>query len=1029
MKNMKIIQSPAYTARLNGSSLTCPYEQIQAEIEAKLGFFPPFFSPAIETPQVLENLWQQTLSAYLNNPLPTVFKEKLSAYLSRFCAVPYCMICHSCSLYELGVEAYEVLQLLEKKLPTSEDFERNLQNLANYSDVPISFVELDAELEACLLNCAIYIAAQPDRIEWSQRELRNVLGANNYQFLMVFIAYVKTCHTWMEAHPEIAYQDDRRVQDSFQSLIEDHPGLADFFINYRERVRRDRQTWMEQQAVLAERQRHEAALQKIAEENLYLARAVASVSEGIIITDPHQPENPIIYANPAFLRITGYELEEVLGRNCRFLQGEQTDRAVVQQIRQAIAERREITTTLLNYQKQGQPFWNELRIAPVFSETNDLLYFVGIQTDVSDRIRAEVALRESEERFHLIAQATNDAIWDWNLATDTIWWNEGIQILFGFAPSDVGINANWWFNHIHPDDRERVATHIQTVIQGTDLSWADEYYFCKANHEYAYVFERGYIIRDDSGKAIRMIGGMMDITDRKRAEEALEQQAEMLHKQAQLLELAHDAILVRNMHNQITFWNPSAEATYGWTQAEVLGKDSYAYLNTQSSQPSQSLQAIESELLKKNYWEGELIHKKRDASQITVMSRWALQRDKDGNPIAILEMNQDITEKKALESQVLRAQRMESIGTLAGGIAHDLNNVLTPILSSAQLLLMQTSDENVKAKQLLETIQSSARRGAALLRQVLSFARGVAGKRTILQVRHLIAEIQQMVQETFPKSIDLHLDLANDLWLVSADATQLHQVLMNLCMNARDAMPDGGTLSVSASNIWIDEQYARMNLDAKVGAYVVITVTDTGVGIPPERLDRIFEPFFTTKELGKGTGLGLSTALGIVRSHDGFVTVSSSVAKGTQFKTYLPAVAAEEAQPQLEEDSTWGHGELILVVDDETAIRETNQASLEAYNYRAITAIDGIDAIALYVKHRQEVDLVLIDLMMPSMDGTTAIRALRKINPDIKIVAVSGLITESQVTTPNHLAIQGFLPKPYTAKELAKCIAGVLQSK
>jgi two-component system, cell cycle sensor histidine kinase and response regulator CckA len=1021
---MKIIQSPTYTARLNGSSLMRTYQQIQAEIEAKLGFFPPFFLPAIYTPQVLENLWQQTLFAYLDNPLPSVFKEKLSAYLSRFCAVPYCMICHSCSLYELGVEAYQVLQLLETKLPTVEDFEQNLQTLVGYSDESINFEELDDELEDCLLSCAIYVALQSDRVELSQTELRRVLGPNNYQFLVSLIAYIKTCHTWMEAHPETAYQDDRRVQDAFQSLIEDHPDLADFFINYRERVKRDRQTWLEQQTVIAERRRHEAVLQKLAEENLYLARAVASASEGIIITDPHRPDNPIIYANPAFSRITGYELEEVLGRNCRFLQGEQSDRGVVQQIRQAIAERREITATLLNYQKQGQPFWNELRIAPVFSETHELLYFVGIQTDVSDRMQAEVALRESEERFHLIAQATNDAVWDWDLAKDTVWWNEGIQTLFGFALNEVGIGAEWWLNQIHPDDRERVAAHIQTAIQGTDSSWADEYYFCKVNHDYAYVFDRGYIIRDGSGKAIRMIGGMTDITDRRQAEEALERQAETLHKQAQLLELAHDAILVRNMHNQITFWNPSAEATYGWTQAQVLGKSAHVCLNTQSSQ---SLQEIENKLLENNYWEGELIHTKRDQTQITVMSRWALQRDKDGSPIAILEMNQDITEKKALESQFLRAQRMESIGTLAGGIAHDLNNVLTPILSSAQLLLMQTSDENVKAKQLLETIQSSARRGAALLRQVLSFARGVAGKRTILQVRHLIAEIQQMVQETFPKLIDLHLDLANDLWLVSGDATQLHQVLMNLCMNARDAMPNGGTLSVDASNFWIDEQYARMHLDAKVGPYVVITVADTGVGITPEMLDRIFEPFFTTKELGKGTGLGLSTALGIIRSHDGFVTASSLVARGTQFKVYLPAVMAEETKPQPEEDSTWGRGEVILVVDDEAAIRETNQASLEAYNYRVITATDGIDAIALYVKHKQEIGLVLIDLMMPSMDGTTAIRALRKINPDIKIVAVSGLITENQLTTPNHLAIQGFLPKPYTAKELAKCIAEVLQ--
>jgi two-component system, cell cycle sensor histidine kinase and response regulator CckA len=293
----------------------------------------------------------------------------------------------------------------------------------------------------------------------------------------------------------------------------------------------------------------------------------------------------------------------------------------------------------------------------------------------------------------------------------------------------------------------------------------------------------------------------------------------------------------------------------------------------------------------------------------------------------------------------------------------------------------------------------------------------------------LVSEIRQIVQETFPKSIEVHLDLPNDLWLVSGDATQLHQVLMNLCVNARDAMSEGGTLSLSATNLVIDENYMRMNLDAQVGPYVMVSVSDTGMGIPPEALDRIFEPFFTTKELGKGTGLGLSTVLGIVKSHGGFVEVLSSLGSGTQFKIYIPAVQAIETLPVQDDEPVAGEGELILVVDDEASIREVNQASLETHNYRVLTACDGIEAIAHYVQRKDEIDLVLIDMMMPSMDGMTAIRTLNKINPQVKIIAVSGLLSNTQIPEPVNSNIQAFLPKPYTAKELVRTIHQVLQQK
>ncbi|HEY9728809.1 MAG TPA: ATP-binding protein, partial [Chroococcales cyanobacterium] len=286
-------------------------------------------------------------------------------------------------------------------------------------------------------------------------------------------------------------------------------------------------------------------------------------------------------------------------------------------------------------------------------------------------------------------------------------------------------------------------------------------------------------------------------------------------------------------------------------------------------------------------------------------------------------------------------------------------------------------------------------------------------------------------KQTFPRSIELRTAIQRqNLWTICGDATQLHQVLMNLCVNARDAMPEGGILEISARNQWIDENYARMNLDAQVGAYVVISVSDTGMGIPRDAIDRIFEPFFTTKELGKGTGLGLSTVLGIIKSHGGFVQVDSEVGTGTQFRVYLPVTRVEETDdiPTSQQELPKGHGELILVVDDEDSIREITKTSLEKNAYRVLVAKDGIEAIALYSQHKEEIRAVLIDMMMPSMDGPTAIRVLQKINPQVKIIGVSGLLSNHQMLGVLNNSVKKFLLKPYTSNDLLKNLQAVLNT-
>jgi signal transduction histidine kinase len=392
----------------------------------------------------------------------------------------------------------------------------------------------------------------------------------------------------------------------------------------------------------------------------------------------------------------------------------------------------------------------------------------------------------------------------------------------------------------------------------------------------------------------------------------------------------------------------------------------------------------------------------------------------------------DITEKKKYETQFLRAQRLESIGTLASGIAHDINNILTPMMLSLELLQEKITDNG--SQKLLNALERSTQRGASLVKQIQSFAKGLEGERVDLQVSHLISEITQIAKETFPRSIEIRTDISKDLWTISGDATQLHQVLMNLCVNARDAMPDGGILRISTENIFIDENYARMNIDAKVDQYIVITVSDTGTGIPPEIMDRIFDPFFTTKQHGKGTGLGLSTALGIVKSHGGFMNVYSEVGKGTVFKVYLPVVMTigtikDQKVKKEQSELLRGHGESILVVDDEIMIREITSSILETHGYKALTANDGKEATALYLQHKEEIKLILIDMMMPIMDGPASIRELRKVNPDIKIIGVSGLTEKDKLAEVSDIHLHAFLIKPYTAEKLLKNIYVILREK
>jgi PAS domain S-box-containing protein len=496
---------------------------------------------------------------------------------------------------------------------------------------------------------------------------------------------------------------------------------------------------------------------------------------------------------------------------------------------------------------------------------------------------------------------------------------------------------------------------------------------------------------------------------------------ERIREQADLLDAARDAILVQSLEGRILFWNRAAELLYGWAREEILDTDLRSWMNAGTfAKWEGKSREIRDAVLTRGEWMGELENFTKDGRTLIVECRCTLMRDAENRPKSILVINTDVTEKKRLEAQFLRMQRMESVGALASGIAHDLNNWLSPILTSIHTLQQRFTDPN--SQKWLGVIRNSAERSRDLVDQVLTFARGKGGERMALNTAYLIGDVAKIAGETLPGSITLEVDLPSDLWSVLGDATQIHQVLMNLCINARDAMPEGGTLKISASNTVLTEDDVWMINDVKPGSYVQIVVGDTGVGMSQDLIDRAFEPFFTTKENGLGTGLGLSITLGIVRGHGGFINITSAIGQGTQFQVHLPAsdiLAVAVAAMRAESQAPMGHGELVLVVDEEEDIREVTVATLESCGYRALGAVGSQEALTLCVERRAEIRLMIADLALPSFDVLVSSKPLLD---SIKVIGTSGLRSRAQMDLARKSGIETMLWKPYTAEQLLVAI-------
>jgi PAS domain S-box-containing protein len=644
----------------------------------------------------------------------------------------------------------------------------------------------------------------------------------------------------------------------------------------------------------------------------------------------------------------------------------------------------------------------------------------GVAVEITDRILAEQALATERELLQAVLDNAQAGIAACDAQGRITLFNRVMQEFVGKPPRGIALGA--W-----------CAGLKLTTPEAPGPLAPESFPLCRAlNGEPVQNFEllvgsltgpardllvNGQPIADEDGVRQGAVMVAHDITARRLSEQQIRQQAA-------LLDAATDAIIVRDDDNRITYWNRGAERLYGWKRGEAQGRLTHELLQTNATE----MQVILHALHQTGDWAGELRHKTKDGREVTVQSHWTLVRGAAGGRASTLCINTDITEKKKIEAQYLRAQRMESIGTLAGGVAHDLNNILAPMLMASQILRMQLKDEN--CRDLIDSLESSAQRGAKLVKQVLTFARGADGEKCEVQLRHLVKELHQMIRGTLPSNIDVRVNYGPDLWPVLGDATQIDQVLMNLCVNARDAMPEGGRLDILAENITFKPEDIVAHPGAKAGPYVSITVTDSGTGIPPEIQERIFEPFFTTKELGKGTGLGLATVAGIVKGHGGFLNVYSEVGNGTRFRVYLPATTAPVATPTPNKASEIprGNGECILVVDDEQPILDLVRRTLDSFNYRVLTANDGTLGLSQAIQHHGVLRLVITDMMMPKLEGAALMRAINNLKPDLPFIAISGLAHNEKTA---HAATEGysaFLAKPFTAEALLRTVAKALAS-
>jgi PAS domain S-box-containing protein len=670
-----------------------------------------------------------------------------------------------------------------------------------------------------------------------------------------------------------------------------------------------------------EAHRAEAELRESEERN---RRMVEGVKDHSIFTV--DAANRVLDWTPGAEAVFGWSADEMKGNSADILYTPE-DRATDVPGRELATARAEgcANDERWHVRRDGSHFFANGSVRPLHDASGAVTAFIKIARDETERRAAEAALRETEQRYRLAAKATNDAIWDWNLASNRIDWNEAVGVLFGYAAEEVEPSGDWWIEHIHPGDRDRIYTSIHAVIDGAEEHWAAEYRFRRGDGTFAHVFDRGHVIRDEQGRATRMIGAMLDLTERKRAEERLRELNETLE------------------------------------------------------------------------------------SRVTERT----------------------TELMATQDALRQAQKMEAVGQLTGGLAHDFNNLLTGISGSLEMMQVRISQGRVaEVERYVNAAQGAAKRAAALTHRLLAFSRRQTLAPKPTDVKKLVAGMEDLIGRTVGPAIEIETVNAAGLWPSLIDPSQLENAILNLSINARDAMPEGGKITIETGNRWMDQRAAEQR-GLEPGQYISLCVSDTGTGMAPDVIEKAFDPFFTTKPIGTGTGLGLSMIYGFAKQSGGSVGIYSEVGQGTMVCIYLPRHAgtakAEESEAGVEEPPRAEAGETVLVVDDEPTVRMLVTEVLTDLGYTAIEAADGAAGLKV-LNSDLRIDLLITDVGLPGgMNGRQVADAARDVRPGLKVLFITGY-AENAVLSHGHLDPgMHVLTKPFAMDALAGRIRQLIE--
>ncbi len=679
--------------------------------------------------------------------------------------------------------------------------------------------------------------------------------------------------------------------------------------------------------------------------------------------------------------------------------------AIVQGLRQVLAGELPDFTHEYFYSSPGERRWFRFRATPFHSNRGRGALL--IYTDITKRGEAETSLHRAEQKYRSIFENATEGIFQTSSSGRYISANPMLARIYGYdSPEELINSIHSIAQQLYVDTRRR-DDFIQTLKEkGVVFQFESAVY--RKDGRVIWISENARAVHDEDGQLLYYEGTVEDIT-------ALKEAQEHIRNQAALLDKASDAIIVQDLQHQVQYWNKSAERIYGWTAAEIVGKNAVGLIYRDISAFQKALQ----EVLGQGSWKGGIKQKRKDGTTILMETSFTLVRDGQDQPVSILAINTDVTVKKQFEAQIAHSQRMESIGTLAGGIAHDINNILTIITGNAALG-RNSVPQGHPIQRYLTAIEAATTRAAGVVRQILTFSRRQDTERRNIEITPVVQEAIQFLRTTLPTKIEIRSDFAKSLPSILADATQLHQIIMNLGTNAAHAMRDqGGQLEFRIRPVRLDAIGASLVENLHAGNYVQLSISDSGCGMAPETARRIFEPFFTTKKPGEGTGLGLSVVHGIVKNHEGAITVSSELGLGTTFNLYFPALEAITDPVVLTpQERHHGAGRHVMYVDDEEDIVAVTTLDLQNNGYQATGFTLPQEALAAFCAKPLYFDAAVLDLAMPVMDGLDLARRMLTRRPNFPIILVSGFIRPDDQERIRQLGLKHVLEKPSTVTKI-----------